>query len=69
MKREKRAGNTHDKITRRVRQKIKTGRNITPVSGSEGSEFNEVRQSKGAYRMWNAQSETSKKNVWKEINA
>jgi len=27
MKREKRAGNTHDKITRRVRQKIKTGHN------------------------------------------
>jgi len=28
MKREKWAGNTHDKITRRVRQKIKMGRNI-----------------------------------------
>jgi len=28
MKREKRAGNTHDKITRRVRQKIKMGRNM-----------------------------------------
>jgi len=44
------------------------GRNITPVSGSEGFEINEKRQSKGAYHMWNAQSETSKKNIWKEIN-
>ena len=41
---------------------------ITPVSGSEGSEINEERQSKGAYCMWNAQSETSKKNIWKKVN-
>jgi len=46
MKREKWAGNTHDKIMRCMRQKIKTGRNITPVSGSEGSEINEERQLK-----------------------